>query len=100
MRPRRFVLTVRAERDIARRARYLADARGDAFAEASAADLLAWLRKLADSGAQFGTSYGEDPQLRAFGYLRQATVIVRFDPDEFRVLRIRFRGEDWRRGFR
>jgi plasmid stabilization system protein ParE len=100
VKPRRFVLTVRAEKDVARRARYLAEVRGDAFAEACTADLLAWLRKLADSGAQLGTSYGEDPRLRAFGYARQATIIARFERSTLRVLAIYFKGQDWRQGTR
>jgi hypothetical protein len=83
---------------LARRARYLAGLRGEAFAEAYNVALLSWLGKRAESGAQLGTALEDDPQVRTFGYAKQATILARFEPETLRVLRVFFKGQDWRRG--
>lgn len=59
---------------------------------------MAWLRKLAASGAQYGTAMEGDPRVRTFGYRNQATILAQFDPERMRVLRVLFSGQDWRGG--
>ena len=98
MKARRLALARLANADINRRARYLADLRGEEFAARFTADLVAWLRKLAESGAQYGTASGDDPSVRTFGYAKQATILARFEPGGLRVLRVFFTGQDWRQG--
>ena len=66
----------------ARRARYLADLRGQTSGSV-ATDLKLWLERLADGGAQLGTALGDDPAVRSFGYDGQATIVARFTPGEF-----------------
>ena len=96
MSSRRLVVAPRAEADLDRRARYLAEERGEAFAERYTEDLLVWLASLARTGARLGTAYGDDPTVRSFGCRKQATIVVRFQPATFRVLRVYFKGQDWR----
>lgn len=66
------------------------------FAERYTLNLLAWLRALASSGAQLGTAYGDDPKVRSFGYQKHATIVARFAPQELRIMRVFFKGQDWR----
>jgi hypothetical protein len=81
-----------------RRERLLRRIRGDAFAAAAADALLSWLEGLAAAGAQLGTALGDDPAVRSFGYLKQATIIARFEPGRLIVMRVYFKGQDWSRG--
>lgn len=98
MTPRVLVVTDLAKRDLGQRRRYLREARSRDFAERSIDELLSKLEAIADTGAQLGTSYGDDPRIRAFGYAGQATIVARFEPGTLRVLRIYFTGQDWREG--
>lgn len=97
MTPRRLTLTKAALADLAARDRTLCRARGEAFADAWAVSFLDWLRGRAESGAQIGTAHPRHPEFRTFGYRRQATVLVEFSPDELRVVRVYFAGQDWTR---
>jgi len=96
--PRRLGLSAPANRDIARRARYLAAKRGEAFGERFAVEIKRWLERLAAGGAQLGTALGDDPSVRSFGYLKQATIVARFEPGRLTVIRVYFKGQDWSRG--
>lgn len=97
MTPRRLLLDDQAARDIAARARILRRERGVAFAEFWVDALLSWLDALADGGAVLGTAHPEDRSLRVFGYRRQASILAEFAPEELRVIRVYFRGQDWSR---
>ena len=97
MRPRRLDLSSRAQRDLLRRGHYLAEVRGEGFAERSVSELLGWLRNLAETGAQVGTATDHDPRVRTFGYAGQATIVARFEVNTLRVLGVYFKGQDWRR---
>jgi plasmid stabilization system protein ParE len=97
---RRLIITVRAARDIRRRETYLGQVRSEDVAQAATDALLTKLEKLARAGAQLGTTLGDDPAVRSFGYAKQATIIARFTPGEIRVLRVFFTGKDWTRGSR
>jgi len=94
MTPRRLRWSRRAARDLAGRASLLSRERGIDFAEAYCGSLIAWLLRLAESGAQLGTAVGMDPALRVFGYRRQASILAHFTESEIRVVRIYFRGQD------
>lgn len=83
--------------DLLARERVLARERGVAFARAWSDELLAWLERLAETGAQLGTAHDERPGMRTFGYRRQVTVLARFTDEELQVARLYFRGQDWRR---
>lgn len=96
MTPRRLKLSPRAVRDLSTRTQILKRERGRAFAEAYAASLIDWLKKIAGAGAQLGTAVGDKPDLRAFGYRRQAAILAAFTPEELRIVRIYFRGQDWK----
>jgi plasmid stabilization system protein ParE len=96
--PRLLGLSAPAARDIARRARYLAAERGEAFCERFAVEIKRWLEGLAAGGAQLGTALGDDPSVRSFGYLKQATIVARFEPGRLIVIRVYFKGQDWSRG--
>jgi hypothetical protein len=95
--PRELVVTVPAARDMRRRERLLRRIRGNAFAAGAGDALLSWLEGLAAGGAQLGTAVGDDPSVRSFGYLKQATIIARFEPARLIVLRVYFTGQDWSR---
>ena len=86
-----------ADQDIARRALYLSELRGETFARDYTDRLVAWLRRVARSGAQLGTALGDDPRIRTSGYAGHATILARFTPDELLVMRVYFKGQDWRR---
>ena len=98
MTPRTLDLTALARRDLQRRRRHLSEIRGPAFARANTDELVAWLERLADAGAQLGTAVGDDPAGRSFGYRKQATILARFPPGRLIVVRIYFTGQDWREG--
>lgn len=98
MTPRTLELTERARRDLQRRRRYLTEVRGLAFARTNTGQLIAWLERLADGGAQLGTAVDDDPTGRSFGYRKQATILARFPPGRLIVVRIYFSGQDWREG--
>jgi plasmid stabilization system protein ParE len=95
--PRRLRLRRAALDDLLARERVLARERGAAFARAWSDALLAWLQRLAETGAQIGTAHAERPGMRTFGYRRQVTVLARFTDDELQVARLYFRGQDWQR---
>lgn len=95
MTPNRLVLTPRAISDIDRRARVLKAERGAAFAVAWVEALFDWLTRLAEGGAQIGTTRPRHPGFRSFGYRRQATILAEFAGGELRVVRIYFAGQDW-----
>lgn len=95
--PRRLVLTEEAIADVAGRGRVLRQARGEAFARDWVVAFLEWLRGCAESGAQYGTAHPRHPELRTFGYRRQATVLAEFAEGELRVVRVYFAGQDWAR---
>ena len=44
------------------------------------------------------TALGDDPSVRSFGYLKQATIVARFEPGRLIVIRVYFTGQDWSRG--
>ena len=67
MTPRRLRILAAADRDIMRRARYLAGIRGRDFGEQFVVDLKLWLERPADGGAQLGTALAGDPSVRSFG---------------------------------
>ena len=83
--------------DLLARERILGRERGDAFARAWTDALVAWLTRLAESGAQIGTAHPERAGTRTFGYRRQVTVLARYTADELQVVRLYFRGQDWQR---
>lgn len=83
--------------DLLARERVVARERGAAFAQAWSDALLAWLERLAETGAQIGTAHAERPGMRTFGYRRQVTVLARFTDEELQVARLYFRGQDWQR---
>jgi plasmid stabilization system protein ParE len=85
-----------ADRDMTRRVEYLSDLRGEAFADEYARKMVARLERLADTGVQLGTALGDDPRVRTFGYANHATVLARFGPEELLVMRVYFKGQDWR----
>ena len=72
------------------------EARGASFAESSIAKLVSRLEAIANGGAQIGTAVADDPAVRAFGYAKQATIVARFEPGTLRVLRVYFKGQNWR----
>jgi hypothetical protein len=76
----------------------LAGVRGEAFGETFAVEIKSWLERLAAGGAQLGTAVGDNPSIRSFGYLKQATITARFEPGKLTVLRVYFKGQDWSRG--
>ncbi|MFP4126734.1 MAG: hypothetical protein ACLFU0_08825, partial [Alphaproteobacteria bacterium] len=59
--------------------------------------LVAWLERLAETGAQIGTAHTERPGMRTFGYRRQVTMLARFTDEDVQVARFYFRGQDWQR---
>jgi len=83
--------------DLLARERVVARERGAAFAQTWSDALLAWLERLAETGAQIGTAHAERPGMRTFGYRRQVTVLARFTDEELQVARPYFRGQDWQR---
>jgi len=86
-----------AVRDLAARERLLARERGAVFAKHATDQLLAWLERVADGGAELGTAHDTRAGMRTFGYRRQAPVLVRYTATEMQVVRVYFRGRDWRR---
>ena len=98
MRPRRLRISTPADQDMRRRIDYLAGLRGETFANEYAREMVSWLSGIAESGVQLGTALGDDPRIRTFGYAGHATVLARFHPEELLVMRVYFRGQDWRRG--
>ena len=50
----------------------------------------------AESGAQLGSAVKGKSSLRSFGYRRQATVLAEFRKGELRIVRVYFRGQNWR----
>ena len=91
-------ISVRADRDMTRRVTYLTGLRGEIFAQSYARDLVARFARIAELGVQLGTALGDDPRIRTFGHASDATVLARFGPEEFLVMRIYFKGQDWRHG--
>ena len=89
-------MTQTAARDLRRRKRILREERGAAFAEGSIDKLVSKLEAVASGGAQLGTTVAEDPAIRTFGYAKHATILARFEPGTLRVLRVFFKGQDWR----
>ena len=97
MKRRALKLRRAAIRDLAARERLLARERGAVFAQRATDQLLAWLARVADGGAELGTAHDSRAGMRTFGYRRQATVLVRYTATEMQVVRVYFRGRDWQR---
>jgi plasmid stabilization system protein ParE len=97
VKPRRLVIAPQAQRDIARAARWLAEARGREFAETWVLALGEWLERQAAHGAVIGTEHPARPGFRTFGYRRQATVLAAFEAEALIVARFYMRGRDWSR---
>jgi plasmid stabilization system protein ParE len=95
--PRALRLRRAALDDLLARERVLARERGAAFARAWTDALVAWLERLAETGAQIGTAHAERPGMRTFGYRHRVTVLARFTDTELQVVRLYFRGQDWQR---
>lgn len=100
MTPRILEVTANARRDLTRRKRYLAEVRGRTFAIERIDSLVAWLERIANGGEQLGTAVADVPSDRSFGYRKEATIVARFLPGRMIVLRVYFKGQDWRRRLR
>lgn len=74
---------------------YLERSRGADFAGRWRDLLIAWLKRQAASGAQFGTAHPRHAGYRTFGYKRQATILAEFTEDALDVVRVSFAGQDW-----